>query len=261
MCPSQPPSPATNPQTGRARRPDQIAPRPESTEARVRPGMRVGWRARLVAIALFVCALALPLPALAEDCRLVEEEIRGPEAVFESVEAAVLDALRYAHREASPIDRQRLGVGVIYRVADGYSYGAVKRSAALSPLQPHRVRYRLRAIDVARYVIPPRSRQAHINRANEQPSRDEKRIVDEVDPRHRPLYQLTPSLNIVRYDGEGRTTIVSRLDDRDDLDGRAAPHAAPMASRAARPRAEQDALCTTRSTTFLAHSASAGLAD
>jgi len=260
MCPSHPPSSTTNPRIARERRPNRIAPRTKSPAARAR-------RARLVAIALFVCAVALPLPALAEDCRLVEEEIHGPGAVFESVEAAVLDALRYAHREASPTDRQRLGVGVIYRVADGYSYGAVKRSAALSPLQPHRVRYRLRAIDVARYVIPPRSRQPHINRANEQPSRDEKRIVDEVDPRHRPLYQLTPSLNIVRYDGEGRTTLVSRLDDRDDLDerddldGRDAPHAAPMASRGARPRAEQDALCTTRSTTFLAHSAPAGLAD
>jgi len=255
MRPSQPPSPATNPYAARAQRSDRTAPRPRGKAVPARPGTRVGWRARVVAIALFVCAVALPPSAFAADCRLMGEEIRGPGAVFESIEAAVLDALRHAHREASPIDRQRLGVGVIYRVADGYSYGDVKRSAALSPLQPHRVRYQLRAIDVARYVIPPRSRQPHINRANEQPSREEKRIVDEVDPQHRPLYQLTPSLHVVRYDGEGRTTLVAHLDERD------LPTPASMARRAARPRAAQDALCTARSTTFLARSASAGLAD
>jgi len=253
MYPSQPHPPVADHHPSSARRLCRAAPLADRPAAPARIRARVGLRARLAAIALLACCTALPLSARAADCPHDDVEPRGPGAVFASVEAAALDALLYAHREATLTDRLRLGVGVIYRVADGYAYGAVKRSAALSPLQPHRVRYPLRAIDVARYVIPPRSRQPHINRSNEQPSRHEKQIVDEIDPEHRPLYQLTPSLNVVRYERGGRTTVVAHLDDL-------ARKAVTLASPAA-PRAEREALCATRSTTFLARSASVGPAD
>jgi hypothetical protein len=217
--------------------------------------VRIATRTRLAQLALLVACALLPLPARAEDCARAGIQASGPGAVFDSVEAAALDALRYAHREATLTDRQSLRVGVIHRVENGYSYAAAKRSAVSSPWMPHRVRYRLRAIDVARYVIPPRSRQAHINRSNEAPTRKEKRIVDELDPEHRPLYQLTPSLNVVRYHQGGRTTVVANLGDLAALETQS------MASRAKRAPASSGALCAIRSTTFLARSASATAPD
>ncbi len=75
------------------------------------------------------------------------------------------------------------------------------------------VRYRLRSNDVARYVIPPRAGGARSNRHGEEPTRAEKRIVDELDPRHRPLYQLTPSLDVVSYHHGGGSRVVVNLDE------------------------------------------------
>ncbi len=36
------------------------------------------------------------------------------------------------------------------------------------------------------------------------------RIVDEIDPQHRPLFLLTPTLRVVRYDG-GAIRSIARL--------------------------------------------------
>ncbi len=179
--------------------------------SRVRMAMRAA--ARLGLLALLTACAGLPLAARAADGGPTGIRAEGPGAVFDSVEAAALDALSYAHITATLTDRRRLRVGAIHRVANGYSYAAVKRSTALSPLTVHIVRYRLRAIDVARYIIPPYSRQVHIARLNEEPTRKEKQIVDELDPEHRPLYQLTPSLNVVVYRQGGPSTVIANLKD------------------------------------------------
>jgi hypothetical protein len=133
--------------------------------------------------------------------------------VFDSVEAAAIDALSYAHLEETLTERRSLRVGVIHRVENGYSYTAAKRSTASAPLTACSVRYQLRADDVARYIIPPHSCHARINRSNEEPTAKEKQIVDELDPAHRPLYQLTPSHNIVSYEYGGQTTVILNLND------------------------------------------------
>jgi len=138
----------------------------------------------------------------------------GPGAVFDSIQAAALDALTDAHLTATPRDRQRLRVGTIHRVDNGYSYTAPRRAGTSTPLMRQSVRYRLRSIDVASYVIQPSSGEARSNRSNEMPSEEEKRIVDELDPAHRPLYLLTPSLDAVSYRRGGQLRVITNLNDR-----------------------------------------------
>ncbi|MAG30717.1 MAG: hypothetical protein CL908_07495 [Deltaproteobacteria bacterium] len=123
-------------------------------------------------------------------------------AVFETVEAAVMDALAHAHHHADLRDRGRFRVGTVYRIAGGFRYTPAVRSrqtvwATAAPV----VRYALRTADVASYVIHPRSGRSEVDRLNERPSSAERRIVDDLDPRGRPLYLLTPSRRVVRYVG------------------------------------------------------------
>jgi hypothetical protein len=234
-------------------RPDGALPR-SGPAAHARPGLGRATRARFAGVALLIACAGLPLAAAAADCAGAGSQAHGPGAVFDSVEAAAIDALSHAHRTATLTDRQRLRVGVIHRVAGGYSYTAAKRSGTSSPLMPHRVRYRLRASDVGRYIIPARSAKLHVNRMNEEPTREEKRIVDELDPAHRPLYQLTPSLNVVSYHQGGRTHVVANLNDL-------ALEPVSMASVVEGEFAISGALCAIRSTNLFARSVSVKLPD
>lgn len=188
-------------------------PSGSATHTRSESRVRIRARAPIGLLALLIACVALPLAAGASDRAQVDFDAQGPGAVFDSVEAAAIDALSYAHLEETLTDRRSLRVGVIRRVENGYSYTAAKRSTTSSPLTPCSVRYRLGAEDVARYIIPPHSGHARINRYNEEPTDKEKQIVDELDPAHRPLYQLTPSNNIVRYEYGGQTTVLLNLSD------------------------------------------------
>jgi hypothetical protein len=161
-----------------------------------------------VLAASIVCA-GVSLSAAASEARA-----EGPGSVFDSVQAAALDALTSAHLTATHRDKQRLRVGTIYRVENGFSYTAPQRSAASSPLMRQSLRYRLRSIDVASYVIGSASGNARSRRSTETPSVEEKRIVDELDPAHRPLYLLTPSLEVLRYSRGGQLHAVTNLSDR-----------------------------------------------
>jgi hypothetical protein len=100
-------------------------------------------------------------------------------------------------------------VGTIYRVTAGFSDTEPKRSGATlwasrSPV----LRYSLRPIDVASYVVHPRSGIKIVDRANESPNRSQRRIVAELDPLKRPLFLLTPSRKVVRY-ADRKTTLVA----------------------------------------------------
>ena len=170
-------------------------------------------RTRIGLLALLIACAGLPLTAGATDSARVGLRAQGPGAVFETVEAAAIDALSYAHLEETLTERRSLRVGVIHRVENGYSYTAAKRSSTSSPLTACSVRYALRSNDVARYIIPPHSGKARVDRYNEEPTRKEKQIVDELDPAHRPLFQLTPSHNIVSYRYGGETRVLLNLND------------------------------------------------
>jgi hypothetical protein len=126
---------------------------------------------------------------------------RGPGALFTSVEAAAVDALTYAYLQARESrDTTRIRGGTIYPVGDRYSYGEIQLGY---PLNPHRISYRFGPHEVARFHAYPVYRDLRANRANERLSRVDRRSVSIIDPLHRPLYVLHPSLAIRAYRGEG----------------------------------------------------------
>jgi hypothetical protein len=132
-------------------------------------------------------------------------EARGPGTLFPSVEAAAVDALSWsylrAHRERNS-DQMR--AGTISRKEGGYSYGEIHISG---PLLAHRISYLLGSEDVARFAIYPKVGNYDVDRANERPSRVDRRSVDITDPLHRPLYILHPSLMIREYRGRAHELI------------------------------------------------------
>ena len=135
----------------------------------------------------------------------------GPGAVFSSVREAALDALVTARRTATPRDEERLRVGTIHRVAQGYSYAAPQRAVASSARMPQSIRYQLRPADVASYLIPPRATTWPRDRSVDALLAEAQRIVDDLDPAHRPVYVLTDALEVVRYTGGGQPHAVARL--------------------------------------------------
>lgn len=126
----------------------------------------------------------------------------GPGAVFDSIETAVVDALAHAHHRPGPKRHGRLRLGTIHRVEGGYSYTEPIESAQTiwSRSLPV-IRFGLRDVDVATYVIHPKSGNNRVDRLGEQPNDSERRVVDELDPRGRPIYLLTPKRRIIRYSG------------------------------------------------------------
>jgi len=170
---------------------------------------------RLRVISLLVLAVSAPIPAAYAEGRraerlpaaALEAELRGrgargPGTIFESVEAAAVDALTYAHMEARAArETDRVRGGAIFRAGQGYSYDEIHVAGAL---RPHRVSHTLGPRDVARFLVYPRVGEHEVNRANERPSSVDRRSVSAIDPLHRPLYILHPSLAIRVYRGEGR---------------------------------------------------------
>ncbi|MBW2691075.1 MAG: hypothetical protein JRE57_00395 [Deltaproteobacteria bacterium] len=126
---------------------------------------------------------------------------RGPGALFASIEAAAVDALTYAHLQALEArDTARIRGGTIHTVDGRYSYGQIQRG---NPLTPHRISYRFGPHEVARFHAYPVYQNPLTNRANERLSSADRRSVGFIDPLHRPLYVLHPSLAIRVYRGEG----------------------------------------------------------
>jgi len=127
-------------------------------------------------------------------------EARGPGVVFASIEAAAIDALTYAYLQAQAAHNTELmRGGTIYATRSGYTYGEIH---VAKPLRADQVTFTLKPQDVARFHIYPRDRR-YVNRANERPSRLDRRSVNVIDPLHRPLYILHPSLAIRAYRGQG----------------------------------------------------------
>ncbi|MEM9176775.1 MAG: hypothetical protein AAGC67_16245 [Myxococcota bacterium] len=173
-------------------------------------------RIRLATVALVVGLLAsLAGAASAGDtlCPVAERVHAEPGTVFDTIEAAAVDALAHAHHTSGPGDRGRLLLGTIHRVGDGFAYSEPMRSretvwSSRAPV----LRFAFKATDVASYVLHPRSGSIRIDRANESPNESERRVVDELDPQARPLFVLTPSRRIVRYQDRVTTQVAARPD-------------------------------------------------
>ena len=140
----------------------------------------------------------------------LEFEARGPGAVFNSVEAAAVDALAFCHlqaREAGDVERMR--AGTIERSGAGYTYHEIH---VANPLAQRRIEYVLAPRDVARFHVYPPHTDRDVNRISERLSTKDWRSVSVIDPLHRPLYVLHPSLAIRAYRGaDGEVVEVASL--------------------------------------------------
>jgi hypothetical protein len=138
--------------------------------------------------------------AVAFNADLLQLEAQGPGTLFRTIEDAAVDALTYAYLQghATRVSKRMRG-GTIYREGNRYSYGALQ---VAGPLAAHRINQLLRPNDVARFLVYPQVGRRKVDRANERPSRSDRRSVTFTDPLHRPLYILHPSLVIREYRGE-----------------------------------------------------------
>jgi hypothetical protein len=116
---------------------------------------------------------------------------RGPGSVFDSVDDAAFDALH--HAASRPASRRVEYGGTIYATERGFSYGAPLRGTADD------VSVDLGTDDIAWYYTHGRRRSPTLNLLNESPSDRDRHMVDRIDPRHRPMYLLTPSGQVVVY--------------------------------------------------------------
>jgi hypothetical protein len=125
---------------------------------------------------------------------------RGPGTLFTSIDAAVIDALTYGYLQARrECSLSVMRGGTIYPVGDHhFSYGEAHRAKESSL---HKISYILKPADVARYHAYPVSSKILVNRMNEKPSQKDLRSVEAIDPLHRPLFILHPSLEIRKYAG------------------------------------------------------------
>ena len=140
-------------------------------------------------------------------------EPAGPGSVFSTIDEAAVAGLAYAYRESDLVDRHQWARGgTVYQVGHGYSYRAVRVARREDP---DRVQISLRDHDVAHFATYPKGTHQE-DRLNESHSAHDRRNVDELDPRHRPAFILTPSLQVKGYGGAHSdfiTTIVSENSD------------------------------------------------
>jgi len=144
-------------------------------------------------------------PAVSADAFELEPQslqARGPGKLFASIDAAAIDALTYAYLQARrACDPEFMRGGTIHSVGEGhYSYSEPQRASYWSR---HRIRYILKPRDVARFHLYPVNRDPASNRINERMSRMDLHAILAIDPLHRPLYILHPSLAIRAYRGAG----------------------------------------------------------
>ncbi len=145
------------------------------------------------------CAPVAQLLAAFETAPPRHLEAQGPGTVFGSIECAAVDALIYAHLQIQTARDARVRGGTIYRTGAGYTYD---EPVVAGPLLPEQISYVLTPRDVARFHLYPRVGNHAENRRSEVPWRSDRRSVRFVDPLHRPIYILHPSLAIRVYRGK-----------------------------------------------------------
>jgi hypothetical protein len=134
-----------------------------------------------------------------------ELEARGPGSVFDSIEAAAVAALTFCYLQARETgDMERMRAGVIERSGAGYTYHEIHTASLVAK---RRIEYVFAPQDVARFHVYPPHTNHDINRTSERLSTKDKRSVSVIDPLHRPLYVLHPSLEIRSYSGADREVV------------------------------------------------------
>ena len=135
----------------------------------------------------------------------LELEARGPGSVFDSIEAAAVDALTFCYLQARETgDMARMRAGTIERSGAGYTYGEIH---VANPRAQRKIEYLFGPQDVARFHVYPPHTDHDVNRVSERLSAKDRRSVRVIDPLHRPLYVLHPSLEIRAYLGVDREVV------------------------------------------------------
>ncbi|MBW2716922.1 MAG: hypothetical protein JRD03_12635 [Deltaproteobacteria bacterium] len=134
-----------------------------------------------------------------------ELEARGPGSVFDSIDAAAVDALTYCYLQAREDGNEELmRAGTIERSGAGYTYTDIH---VAHPLAERRIEYLFAPQDVARFHVYPQHANHDVNRASERLSNKDRRSVSIIDPLHRSLYVLHPSMEIRSYSGADREVV------------------------------------------------------
>lgn len=110
---------------------------------------------------------------------------RGPGVVFLSPQDAAVDALAYCYltSRSHTLDVRRAAGGAIHAVEGGFSYD---EPSLASNNARARLRYTMGRSDVAHFNYYPE--QSFTRRAVD---REQRRVVEKLDPAHRPLYTLS----------------------------------------------------------------------
>ncbi len=140
----------------------------------------------------------------------LELEARGPGSLFDSIEEAAVDALTFSYLQAQAAgELERMRAGTIRRSGAGYTYGEIH---VANPRMQRRIEYVISGRDVARFHLYPSHADRDVNRGSERLSARDWRSVNVIDPLHRPLYVLHPSLAIRAYHGaDGEALEVANL--------------------------------------------------
>jgi len=162
----------------------------------------------LILVAGVGCATATPQQ---EGRALVDvpSTLSPPGTLYSTVDEAAIAALAHVSATTRRSDLGRLQVGSVVEVDGAFTWQAANRPARSrrDDWRP-KARLSLAPDHVATFVIHPRTGDRSLDRANERLTQGERRIVDQLDPLHRPIYLLTPSGRIVAYShGESASEI------------------------------------------------------
>jgi hypothetical protein len=150
------------------------------------------------------CATApMPSPNAA-----LEAATKPTDRTYATVPAAAQAALEAIHRMPYGRDRQAMLAGAIVETEGGYTWKLPSRS---SEERRSMVRLRVDAHQVATFVAHPRTGNGNVDRANEHVTRAERRLVDQFDPAHRPIFVLTPKGRILAYRHESEVVEIADL--------------------------------------------------
>ncbi len=164
---------------------------------------------KLATALLLGLTLGCAAPVFPTSGRGLGDIVKGPGAIFASVEEAAMDALAWCYTSDRRERRDaRVRGGTIQPSEDGYTYARVvtaKRST------PHLVSFALRPTDVASFRHFPETGNLENDRANEFHSARDRANVDRLDPLHRESYLLTPRAVVRVYAGNGREFEIAKL--------------------------------------------------
>jgi len=179
------------------------------------------WRAcRIALVALGTMALGLPgcaglgAPTPSPFASIeVAAKTTSPELRHATIDGAAMQALSAAWDGTNTQNHERLRVGLVARVDGAYRWTEPRTSEADShPV----IRLRMGSEHVATYIVHPHTHTSRSVEANEQVTEHEKKMVDDVDPLHRPIFVLTPSGRLLRYShGEEVVELASKRGHRD----------------------------------------------